>query len=191
MTGATSSVSDATRLGWGRDHVLLTWPPQMWALLVRGPHPENTGHTARPNTAAPPGVPPHALGPTVGPPATRARCLLRRLLSSLRHVCLFFLVGARPGRRVPPPHSRGTELLCGSALGDGGSSSPDTQGEAAQRRGPPPRPAGASPAPQECALSSPCVRHGAVFPSPLSCPLSPLRQPAYPKTVLFQTALPG
>lgn len=86
---------------------------------AQGPRPENTGCRARPNTAAPPGMPRHALVLTAGPHATSARCVPRSLLSSLRHVCLLCLVGARPGPQVLPPHIRGASLHCGFALGDG------------------------------------------------------------------------
>lgn len=86
---------------------------------AQGPRPENTGCRARPNTAAPPGMPRHALVLTAGPHATSARCVPRSLLSSLRHVCLPCLVGARPGPQVLLPHIRGASLHCGFALGDG------------------------------------------------------------------------
>lgn len=61
----------------------------MLALLAQGPHLENTGYTTRPNTAAATGMPLHTLVLIVGPYAAGGQRLLRRLLSSLRHVCLF------------------------------------------------------------------------------------------------------
>lgn len=88
----------------------------MLALLAQGPHLENTGYTTRPNTAAATGMPLHTLVLIVGPYAAGGQRLLRRLLSSLRHVCLFFPVGARPGRQAPLPHILGTHLRF--ALGD-------------------------------------------------------------------------
>lgn len=116
----------------------------------------------------------------MGPHATGGQCFLRRLLSSLRHVCLFFPVRARPGLRVLLPHILGTNLRF--ALGDGCAPSLPTRTVRPHREEETPEPSTsqlASPAPHRRSLSSPRSRAWCPVFSPLSSPrrLLPFLQP--------------
>lgn len=119
-----------------------------------GPGTTPGGYTTRPDTTAPTGAATSHPVLIMGPHATGGQCLLRRLLSSLRHVCLFFPVRARPGLRVLLPHVLGTNLRF--ALGDGCAPSLPTRTVRPHREEetPNPRPA-SSPLPLRTGARSP------------------------------------